>query len=197
MSPANDESEKRQLAKSVQFHKVLNILLGAGLTIHSFVSVFQWYFGRTIIAPPEINRPYEIGPNFGSRDYLVDQADYVLFMINTVTPHTVDHNNKIVLKMADPDGNQYLKTELDAAALRIKREGITTVWEPNSYKVSTESKWVRVSGVYKTYIGDKLVSNTQREFEVQFSISLSGHSNVSSVKEIVRNSSGKPADANQ
>jgi len=147
----------------------------------------------TKVVPTEIRRPYEIGANYANKDYLLDMAGYVLGMVLTVTPESVDYNNKVILKMADPDGYPVLKTALDAAALRMRAERITTIWVPRKEEVSEREKRVKVSGKLKTYIADKLTSERDKDYIVEFIITTSGRLYVSRIEEIVKlDSAGKP-----
>ena len=140
-------------------------------------------------------RPYEIGSNYANKDYLLDMAGYVLSTVLTVTPETVDYNNKVILKMADPDGYAGLKTALDAAAMRLKQERVTTIWVPRKEEVSEQDKRVKVSGKLKTFIADKLTSEREKDYLVEFTITTSGRLYVSKIEEIVKRdpSANKPA----
>ena len=113
----------------------------------------------------------------------------------TVTPETVDYNNKVILKMADPDGYAGLKTALDAAGMRLKQERVTTIWVPRKEEVSEQDKRVKVSGKLKTFIADKLTSEREKDYLVEFTITTSGRLYVSKIEEIVKRdpSANKPA----
>ena len=114
-----------------------------------------------------------------------------LNMILTVTPDNVDHNNKVILKMADPDGYANLKTSLDVAAMRVKKERVTTIWVPQIEEVSERDMQVKVNGTLKTYIADKLTSERQKEFLVEFISNISGRLYVAKVQEIVKSDPAK------
>ena len=125
MAPDKAINERDKLQSQVRFHRAMNAgLLGTlffGVLLLGFVVVRD----TTKIVPPEVKRPYEIGSNYANKDYLLDMAGYVLGTVLTVTPETVDYNNKVILKMADPDGYAGLKTALDAAAMRLKQERVS------------------------------------------------------------------------
>jgi conjugal transfer pilus assembly protein TraE len=150
----------------------------------------------TTIVPPEVRRPYEIGADYASNDYLADMAGYVLDKVLTVSSETVDYNNKVILKMTHPDGYPELKSTLDAAALRLKQERVTTVWVPRDEKVDPTAKTVEVSGELKTYIADILTSKHEKSYLVQFTVTLSGRLYVSKLEEVIKHDSNvtKPAD---
>ena len=96
---------------------------------------------------------------------------------------------------ADPDGYAGLKTALDAAAMRLKQERVTTIWVPRKEEVSEQDKRVKVSGKLKTFIADKLTSEREKDYLVEFTITTSGRLYVSKIEEIVKRdpSANKPA----
>ena len=124
---------------------------------------------------------------------LLDMAGYVLGTVLTVTPESVDYNNRVILKMTDPDGYAGLKTALDAAALRLKQERVTTIWVPRKEEVSERDKRVKVSGKLKTYIADKLTSERDKDYLVEFSVTTSGRLYVSKIEEFLGRAPAQPA----
>ena len=140
-------------------------------------------------------RDWQVTAYGNATEHLDYMAGYVLGTVLTVTPETVDYNNKVILKMADPDGYAGLKTALDAAALRLKQERVTTIWVPRKEEVSEQDKRVKVSGKLKTFIADKLTSEREKDYLVEFTITTSGRLYVSKIEEIVKRdpSANKPA----
>ena len=191
MVPDKANNERDSLRLQLSFHRVMNL----GLLLLELITLgilgFVLLKDNVKIIPPEVRRPYEIGANHANKDYLLDMAGYVLGTIMTVTPDNVDHNNKVILKMADPSGYGDLKTALDAAAIRMKKERVTTIWVPRKEEVSERSMQVKVTGNLKTYIADKLTSEREKVFLVQFISTISGRLYVAKVQEIVKPDPGK------
>lgn len=194
MSPDNAINERDSLKGQVRFLRTVVIgLIGLNAALLG-LEAYTVMTAKEIVVPPEVRRPYEIGSNYANTDYLLDMAAYVLDKVLTVTPETVEYNNKVILKMAHPDGYAALKTMLDAAALRVKQERVSTVWIPRNEKVNERAMTVEVSGQRKTYIADKLTSQLDKVYLVQFSVTSSGRLYVSKVEEVVkRDSAAKPA----
>jgi conjugal transfer pilus assembly protein TraE len=195
MSPENSLNERLILKSQVKFLRVMSIGLIAAIFALITIEGFIFMRETTVIVPAEVRRPYELGADFASTDYLTDMANYVLDKVLTVTPESIDYNNRVILKMTHPDGYPNLKSSLDAAALRLKKERITTVWIPRNEKVSTNAKTVEVSGQLKTYIADLLTSTHDKTYLVQFTVTLSGRLYVSSIEEVIKRdpATGKPA----
>lgn len=194
MSPENAIRNASILQSQIGFYRVVSFLLS--LVLLGGVGILAYVLARETvrIVPPEIHRPYQIGAGYANKDYLADMASYVLGSVLTVTPETVDHNNKVILKMAHPDGYPALKTSLDSAAARLKKERITTLWGPRNESIDEHALTVHASGSLKTFIADKLVSESPRDYLVKFLITTSGRLYVTKIEEIVKpESAGGPA----
>lgn len=185
MAPEQATNERDRLQSQVRFLRAANAGQLAVLLLLVLLLGFVVVRDTTKIVPTEIRRPYEIGANYANKDYLLDMAGYVLGTVLTVTPESVDYNNRVILRMADPDGYAGLKTALDAAALRLKQERVTTIWVPSKEEVSERDKRVKVSGKLKTYIADKLTSERDKDYLVEFSVTTSGRLYVSKIEEFL------------
>lgn len=193
MKPENANNERDILKGQVAFQRnVIYVELAICLTL-----VFGWGYTVmnqvTVVVPPEVKRPYEVGSNFGNKEYLADMANYVLQSILTVTPDSVDFNNKVILRMTDPDGYGRLRADLEAAAVRMKKERVTTVWIPQREEISESEHRVKVKGRLKTFIADVLTSERDKEYLVDFNITSSGRLYVLNVKEVVKPDPARPA----
>ncbi len=186
MNPNRALNERAALRGVVGFQQTVIFSL-LGLT---FAMACGWAWtvvnSTVVILPPEVKRPYEIGSNFGNKEYLGDMANYVLQTVLTVSAESTDFNNKVILKMTDPDGYAKLKTELEASSIRLKRDRITTVWIPRKEEISERDHKVKVSGHLKTYISDVLTSDREKDYLVEFSITSSGRLYVTKIQEIVK-----------
>ncbi len=195
MTPSNALNERDALRGQVRFLRVT--LIGALAAILALIALngFLVLNEKTAIVPPEVRRPYELGANYANKEYLLDMASYVLDQVLTVTPETVDFNNKKILRMTHPDGYGALKTTLDAAAQRLKQERVTTVWIPRSERVNEQAKLVEVTGQLKTFIADKLTSQRDKSYLIEFTITTSGRLYVSRIEEVVKRdpAADKPA----
>lgn len=186
MKPENALNERDALRSQIKFHRLVSLVLACSLSISLLILGYVVFRETTVIVPPEVRRPYEIGASQANKEYLADMAGYVLGMVLTVTPETVDYNNKVILKMAHPDGYGQLKTALDAAALRIRHERVATVWVPRKEDVFERDMQVKVNGMLKTYIADKLTSEREKNYLIQFVVTSSGRLYVSKIEEIVK-----------
>jgi len=186
MSPENAARNTASLQSQLRFYRLLSFTLTLTLLGGVLVLGFVLLRDTVKIVPPEIRRPLEIGSSYANKDYLAEMSAYVLGSILTVTPDTVDHNTRVILKMTHPEGYAILKTALEASATRLKRERITTIWALRSELVDERNLSVKASGSLKTFIADKLVSESPRDYAIKFLITTSGRLYVTKIEEIVK-----------
>lgn len=195
MHPNQDANERIKLERQLKFTRVCLFFSLVACLVLALVDGYKTMHETTRVVPPEVRRPYVIGPDTANTDYLTDMSDYVLDKLLTTSPEIVDFNNQVVLKMATPEQYPALKTTLDTAALRIKRERITTLWTPRSRSVDRAANRVTTTGTLKTYISDVLVSSEQKSYVVELSFDLSGRTHVSKAAELVRTEAPRGSSA--
>lgn len=184
MKPELALNEREALKAQLCFQRVSNLGLVAAMLLLLLMFGVSVIRERIYIVPPEVQRPYEIGAHHGNREYLSDMAHYVLDKILTVTPENVDYNNQVILKMVHPEGAASVRTTLDAAAKRLKKERVTTVWIPQTEAVDERTHRVSIHGKLKTFISDKLTSEKEKFYQVQLKLTLSGRLYVLQVEEV-------------
>ncbi|MCA7981288.1 type IV conjugative transfer system protein TraE [Burkholderia cepacia] len=184
MKPENAENERVYLRGQVKFLKLCLVFSDSAVVLLLIFVMFLVLRDPTRIVPPEIRHAYVIGAGTANGDYLSDMSDYVVNLQATTTPETVDHNNAVILKMTDPGSYPAIKTMLDAAAIRIKRERITTIFVMRTKSIDRPNNRVTTTGTYKTYIGDKLVGEEDRILLVAFNITLTGQTYVQQLAQV-------------
>lgn len=166
------------------FYKVIVAVFGLSNLLLCAVLGYVLFRDNVIIVPPVVREEYAIGAET-SQKYLVDMAEYVVTTLRTINKDNVDYNNKIILKMVEGDTLPSLRKTLDAQAVRIKKEDITTVWSGSTAEPSIVGKnTVILSGRLRTYYSDKLVSNESKEYKVEFGLSGLGKIYVKKVEEV-------------
>lgn len=90
VAPDKANNEREALKAQIRFHRMMNVGLLGTLFFSVLLLGFVLLRDNIKIVPPEVRRPYEIGAHYANRDYLLDMAGYVLSMVLSVTPETVD-----------------------------------------------------------------------------------------------------------
>ncbi|KUY72697.1 conjugal transfer protein TraE [Burkholderia cepacia] len=184
MHPDNAANERAKLLSDVKFLRVCLVLALGSIVLLLILVMFLVIRDPTRLVPPEIRHAYVIGSGTANGDYLSDMSDYVLSLQATTTPEMVDHNNSVILKMTDPASYPAIKAMLDAAAIRIKRERITTIFVMRTKSIDRPNNRVTTTGTFKTYIGDKLVGEEDRSLLVAFNITLTGQTYVQQLAQV-------------
>ena len=186
MTPQNAANEIKSIKAQNAFYRLTTILV-LGMCMMLIILCGYLTLKETVkIVPAEVRRPYELGADYANKEYLIDMANYVLDKVLTVTPELVDYNNKVILKMAHPDGYGPLKSTLEAAGLRIKKDKLSTIWSPDKEEVNEGAKTVIVNGKIQTFVADTRTSTKERKYLVQFDLTSSGRLYVTKIQEIVR-----------
>lgn len=190
MTPDIARNERDKLASQARFLKIILIWLLGIITIETGLIMFMIINQVTHIVPPEIRHSYQIGAHYANRDYFLDMGSYALDRLLNTTPETVEYNNGVILKMADPAGYAALKTILDAAALKIKKEQISTTWIPERAEFNEDLKQVKIGGKRKVFLAGHLASTQDQVYVIDFNITLFGRLYVVKIAEFVKPESG-------
>lgn len=186
MRPDIAQNERATLQQQLRFARICLVAALASVFLLGLLDAWQELHQTTAVVPPEVRRPYVIGAGTANDDYLTDMSGYVLDKMLNTSPETVDYNNAVILKMTAPEQYPALKTTLDVAAMRIKRERITTLWAPRSLSIERGSNRGTWTGILKTYVSDVLVSSEQHSYVVELSFDISGRTYVSKAAEVLR-----------
>lgn len=123
-----------------------------------------------------------------SQEYLrelTEKASDNAFVFN---PKTVDTKFSKLLTMADPSSYGALDKHLIKTKAKVKKNNISSVFYPSEYKYNLATNDVVVTGILKTFSGDKAVDNEKRSYLFEYNVvnqtvTLVGFTNVSNVRE--------------
>lgn len=191
MTPDKAAASRDALRSQIRFLKKLLLVNGSSSVVIALVCAWLMMTQRVVIMPPAVHGTYVIGARYANDEYLADQAAYVLSLAKSVTPNTVDSNERILLSMVSDGRRAELKTQWDADALQLKHDGVTSVAEPaGSAEVDLRSKSVKFPATISTYISGKLTSTEQKTFVVYFDISMFGRLTLLDIREAQRGTKG-------
>lgn len=174
MTPDNAGNERDKLKRKLRWHKITTPL-ALGVAIFS-TGLSGWIVAnqRTFISPPVVKNSYWIASQEADKQYIEDMADYVLTSLYTVTPSNVEYRSKRILKMVKPEEFGAMSAKFQAAVEKLKREGISTVWEPQSVGVAEGSLCAKWTGNLKRMVGEKTLEPQTKTFLVEFDIDRHG-----------------------
>jgi type IV conjugative transfer system protein TraE len=103
---------------------------------------------------PQFNidhQPYVTTSDF-SDSYLFDWADGVIRMVFTVNPESVERRIIDILRITRK-GYGEIKQNLEVWKKRVKKDSISTVFYPKTFKMDRSQSQVKIQGVLYYYFG--------------------------------------------
>lgn len=183
MNPDKALNERAFLRDRLRWHRLITtsalaislmaILLCGWLVIHQ----------RTIISPPVVQQSYWIAAQEASNEYIEQMADFVLTNLYTVTPTNAFYRGQRILKMVHPAYHGELSAKVHAAVEKLKREGISTVWEPTSVGIAENSLCAKWTGSLRRWVGEKPLDTLAKTYLVEFDIDRQGTLYVKTAEE--------------
>lgn len=128
---------------------------------------------KTIFIPPNANaagKPFWVADAGASPEYFQMTADYVAQLALTGDAKNAPYNLDRLLAIAHPAIKGALKAQMDAVALKMRKENLTQVFYPLEYTVGDNKPVVAIKGTLKTWVGDKLISSRDTLYRLAFSI---------------------------
>lgn len=122
---------------------------------------------RVIVVPPEIHKTFWVESGRASAEYLEQMAYFLVQLTLNVTPQSIDHQSRLLLRYAAPAAYGELRSALATAAERVKRDGASTVFSAQDIAVDERAQRVGVRGLLTTFISDRRVSEVSRGYLVE------------------------------
>ncbi len=126
---------------------------------------------RVVVVPPSVHKTFWVESDRVSPEYLEQMGYFLMQLTLNVTPHSVDHQAKVLLQYAAPASFGELRTALLGAAERLKRDGASTVFSPQDLSVDERALRVGVRGQLTTFISDRRVSEVSKGYAIEFQYS--------------------------
>lgn len=165
--------------KNIEQHRIAyllsqrNILAGTSfvlLTVVFFQSIFLFFKNeRIIISPPELHQSYWVEGDRFSGSYLEEMAIHFAHLLLDVSGDNLLYQGEIVLRSVDADSYSRIRTKLIADAQKLKRENVTSRFEPKKAVIRQDSLEVQLKGVMTHSIAGKSIAAYEETFVIRFS----------------------------
>lgn len=174
MNPEKSGNERDYLKRKLRWHRLVTPI-ALGITVMA-ISLCAWMVAhqRTFISPPVIQKSYWIAAQEASKEYIEDMADYVLTSLHTVTPANAEYRSQRVLKLVHPKDYGAISAQFQSEVEKLKREGISTVWEPSSVGIADNALCAKWTGNLRRWVGEKPIDTLNKTFLVEFDIDRQG-----------------------
>ena len=150
-----------------------NLLAGVGALLLGVVllqSIFLFFRSeRIIISPPELHQSYWVEGNRFSESYLEEMAVFFAHLLLDVSAETLLYQGEVALRSVDADSYSRIKTKIFADAAKLKKENVTSRFQPKKARVMRDQLEVQLKGTMTQYVSGKSVSNFEETFAVRFS----------------------------
>lgn len=174
MSPENDGNEREKLSAKLRWHRIVTPLAGGVALAAIFLNGWTIANQRTIITPPVMQRSYWVSAHEADKAYIEDMSDFVLTNLKTVTPGNVGFRSQRILKMVLPEKYGEMASRFKAQEEKIKREEISSVWEPASGAAADGALCAKWTGKLRRWVGEKPLPPESKTFLVEFEIDRQG-----------------------
>jgi type IV conjugative transfer system protein TraE len=123
---------------------------------------------QTIVAPPEISKPFWIKGDQVSPSYLEQMARFFAALVLTYQPDSLNEQDSVFLRYVDPGAYGTLSEKLAAEALRVQHDRLSQTFFPSDVRVRPSALAVALGGDLISYVGDQLASRKHTIFVMRF-----------------------------
>lgn len=168
----------KQLSDDIAFRTgvkgILQVLLIGSFATNLFLSIALASADRThreTMVPPDIKRTFWVEDSKVSSEYLEQMGTFLMQLALDNTPASAEYNARMLLKYAAPASYGELERVLLVNAKRLKEDNASTVFSPRAVTPNDKENSIAFSGVLTTFIGDKRVSELQKNYLVKLGYS--------------------------
>jgi conjugal transfer pilus assembly protein TraE len=165
---------KHQLSNSrlgsLVHQRNLFLVLIAALLIITFTQALFTLFRseRIVVVPPDLKQEVWLEQNTVSSAYLEEMTLVYASLILESSPESAAYKRDIILRHTSPESYGALKRRLVEDEQRLKREHVTTSFQPNGIKVDSSLLTVEVTGDLLRFVGEKRISQSRDTYQFQF-----------------------------
>jgi conjugal transfer pilus assembly protein TraE len=168
----------KQLSDDIAFRTgvraFFQLLLLASVATNLFLAIALAAADRThreTMIPPDVRKSFWVEDSKVSADYLEQMGTFLLLLALDNTPVNAETNAKMLLKYAAPASYGELEKTLLGNAKRLRDDNASTMFSPRAVTPNERENSIAFSGVLTTFIGEKRVSEIQRNYLIRLSYS--------------------------
>ncbi|ELY4112120.1 conjugal transfer protein TraE [Cronobacter turicensis] len=144
---------------------VTNVIVGS--------LAWKLYFTqKTITTPMMFNRPFSSDSRSGDSSAMAMFANSFAYLRLTVSPETIDSQQKTLLGYVPAESRDNLKKMLDVEAERIKKSGITTRFEVSEIR-EVEPGVMDISGKLSSSTTNGSISTPMKDLQKTYRVEMS------------------------
>ena len=160
---------KERLAKILSENKMwmkATLALSASILVLG-VALLQKH-EKTILVPVSFSKSFWVQGEEVSPEYLEEMGLYMAKLLLDLSPSTLAHNHKILLRYTTPEAygtlkTQFIKEEKEYASLQL-----ATHFKPSSVLAYPETLSVNVKGILTSYVAGKDIKTSSESLRLKF-----------------------------
>ncbi|WP_460188726.1 TraE/TraK family type IV conjugative transfer system protein [Thiomicrorhabdus hydrogeniphila] len=188
MTPENEKVNISILERSLKREQGLRYVLLVSLACMTIAFMSKSTDTKTILTPigtDDVSR--WVTKNNASQTYLKEIAEKVISNAFIFSPKTIDQKFDSLLQMSDPIYYGLLNKALLKKKEEVAKSNLSSVFFPTEFKYSLVGNDVVVTGILKTFSGEKPVLNRKASYLFNFNIynqnvTLASFSDVTNIK---------------
>lgn len=149
---------------------LLAVVLGASMLTNLALALLAAQLAqreRVVLVPPTISRSFWVEDERAAPEYLEQMGWFLAQLVLNVTPQSVEQQSRLLLNYASPDAHGALRSQLEASAQRLRRDGASTLFSVQAITVDEASQRVGLRGQFATFIGERRVSEHARGYALE------------------------------
>jgi conjugal transfer pilus assembly protein TraE len=184
-----------RLAKLINQRNTMVSLLSLSLATNVLQGVERFRVkDKVIILPPQIRQEVWVRGDEVSESWLEEWSVFFCGLLLNIAPSTIDYQIDLVLRHADPEAYQVLKSEFLKDKLALIKNNTSTTFQPQQVIVDKDKLRCRVTGVLATIIGKDRLSERVQDYDIQYRMLPGGKILLHRFKRIEESGTDAPAD---
>jgi conjugal transfer pilus assembly protein TraE len=166
----NKKIEHYRISYLLSQRNILGAVSALLLGIVTLQAIFLFFRNeRIIISPPELHQSYWVEGNRFSEGYLEEMAAFYAHLLLDVSADTLLYQGEVALRAVDADSYSRIRTKLFADEKKLKKENVTSRFEPKKAIVSRDALEVQLKGTMTQFVSGKQVTSFEETFIIRFS----------------------------
>lgn len=182
MNPGKYRGERDDNKSQISFLKLVVAGLVGLLLLMGFAVVNLIGENRQTLVPPSIDKTFWVNKKRVSPEYLEQMGYFIGQLVLSVTPASVDYQNKVLLQYACPSAHGKLKVDQTVAGNALRRDSISTFFATRLIQVDEKTLQVALPGTMSTWISNKKAPDYAKTYLAKFEY-LNGRICVADFKE--------------
>jgi len=148
--------------------RIVTIVLAGIIVFEGYLLSEKVNSERVVVLPPKVSKPFWVASNIVSKSYLEQMGQFIAFYLFNVDSDTAKISVENILTYVEPEFYHKVKKMLYEQVRYITENDISRVFYPS--KIEVQKGLIKVIGILRGIIGDKVVSSKQVELDIGYRI---------------------------